>query len=210
MKTNCYHQVSQKQYFLETKKHPSIAKDVQRFQNWLSSGNETDFQVYIGDIGQDTKIAFEARNLLIVGNVNAVWLDACNPKPYGDGGSLFITGNVTCDYFNGYYGKVIIIGGHLTVRAILNNAFQDSSLIINGNLETEFFHGQDIWAEVREKITLTYGIGYCLPHSYTDAQKQSVLPTYDTATSREYLGIAEETEESPEVQVQMLISARNP
>ena len=197
MKNNEFISVSREIFIKELSKHPFL----DNYKTWVDETyDETDqneFQIYFGDIENNENLSFYALNLLVIGNIKTKWLNAKNNEElgYDEGGSLFITGTIDCDYFSTHYGKLIVIGESIIAVKILNNAFQDSALIIQNNLTTEYFNGIDIWAEVGGKATMTYGDGYCLPIGYTDAVKQWIKPLNDERKSLNFLEIDYNDEE---------------
>ncbi|WP_298779485.1 hypothetical protein [uncultured Polaribacter sp.] len=158
---------------------------------------DQEFQIYFGDIDNDEFLKFDALNIIIIGNIKTKWLNAVNNYTlgYDEGGSIFITGNVDCSYFSNHYGKLIVIGDSLKVNKILDNAFEDSALIIKNNLTTEYFNGLDIWAEAGGFIKIEYGDGYCLPLGYTNAKEQAVKPKNSESESHQFLGIEDKITE---------------
>ena len=73
---------------------------------------------------------------------------------------------------------------------LLCNAFDDSALVVTGNLTTKFFHGRDMWAEIGGRASMEFGDGYCLPIGYTAAAAQAVYPKHGAAASRALLNVS--------------------
>ena len=98
-------------------------------------------------------------------------------------GSSCEIGNVTCRAFSGHYGKCTLIDGNLNASELILNAYEDSSLVVTGNLKTKFFHGRDIWAEVGGVADMGYAEGYCLPIGYKNAAKQAIRARRSTKSA---------------------------
>jgi len=78
---------------------------------------------------------------------------------------------------------VAFIDGDLEAEDLILNSYEDSSLSVTGTLKTYFFHGQDIWATVGIGAFMEYGVGYCLPMGYSNAEAQAIMPRHDEETS---------------------------
>ncbi len=128
---------------------------------------------------------------LIAGDLTVGGLvDLTNPEQgrYDEGGAFIVLGNLFCGCFSGHYGKCSFVDGTLEAKELLVNAYEDSSLVVTGDLRTRFFYGDDIWAEVGGAARMDYGVGYCLPIDYVQAALQSVRPLHDEAMSRRMIG----------------------
>ena len=156
------------------------------FGAYSSFSSSEKFKIFIGDIEGKGELNFDVDNLLVVGNINAEWL---NTEYDNGGGSLFVTGDIICDYFSNYYGKLVIVNGSLLVKKIVNNEFEDSTLTVRHNFATEYYHGIDIWVEAGGKIDVLYGNGYCLPVGYKEPSKECIVPKYNDSISKDFLGI---------------------
>lgn len=214
MEYNKFISVSRNQFIEELSKLTFLDNYQTSVGQAYDETDENEFQIYIGDIENDKTLTFDALNLLVIGNIKAKWLNTTNNDElgYDEGGSLFVTGSVDCEYFSSHYGKLIVIGKSINVNKILNNAFQDSALIVQNDLTTEYFNGIDIWAEVGGKVNMKYGEGYCLPIGYTDAVKQWIKPIYNEQQSLDFLGINENDEDFgayTEYLVNKIIKKRN-
>ena len=200
--------VSEKQFITELAKFPFL----NNYKNWITKDrhkpNDNQFQIYIGDIKSDTILEFDALNLLVIGNIQAIWLNTGNNYKGYESGSLFVTGNIDCDYFSNSYGKLIIIGNSLHAKKILNNKFEDSTLKVQRNLTTAYFYGADMYAEVGENVQIEYGEGYCLPIGYKNAKKEYISPKHNEEESRRFLGLDEEDEELMEIRINEFIKQK--
>ncbi len=210
MKENQFISVSRNQFIEELAKFPFLA----HYKDWINEtydeSDETEFQVYIGDINNNNTQKFDALNLLVIGNITAKWLSAeNNDELYDEGGSLFVTGNIDSEYFSNHYGKLVVIGKSMKVSKILNNAFQDSTLIIQENLSAEYFNGIDIWAEVGGNIVMKYGEGYCLPLGYTNALNQQIKPAHNRQESLAFLGVSNADEVDSEILIYKIMKEKN-
>ncbi len=197
MKENKFISVSRDTFIEELSKHSFLGNYKDWIEETYDEEDKNEFQIYIGDIENDKILKFDALNIIVVGNIKTKWLNTINNDElgYDEGGSLFITGTVECDYFSNHYGKLIVMSNSLTVNKILDNAFEDSTLIIQKNLTAEYFNGLDIWAEVGGFVKIEYGDGYCLPISYTNAEEQAVKPKHSENESHNFLGIEDKITE---------------
>ena len=75
-----------------------------------------------------------------------------------------------------------MINGALIVNKTINTEFEDSTLIVNGNLTTQYFHGIDIWANMQGNIDIDYGWGHC-----NNKENKAVFPKNDLETSLLFL-----------------------
>jgi len=189
---NTFTSVSRRQFIQTLSKHNFEP------EQWFGSAeyahNPDEFQIFAGDIEKEGELRFGAMNLLVIGSISTTWLNTINET--SEGGSLFVTNAVECDFFSNYYGKLTVIGGNLHAKKIINNEFYDAALVVKKNLKTEYFHGVDIWAEVGGSITMSYGNGYCLPIGYDNPSKQHIKPQYDKAVSKAFLGVNDDTQEN--------------
>ncbi|PHS31848.1 MAG: hypothetical protein COA95_05010 [Methylophaga sp.] len=197
IKENIFIAATRKQFVDELSKFSFLSNYKAWVDETYDEWDENEFQIYVGDVKSDEIIKFDALNLLVIGNIQSNWLSTVNNYEigYDEGGSLFVAGDIDCNYFSNHYGKLIVIEGSLKASKILNNAFQDSTLIVKNNLVTEYFVGLDIWAEVGGVAEMTYGDGYCLPIGYTDAMDQSIKPKYSESDSHKFLKIEDKIQE---------------
>jgi len=189
---NAFISLTREQFITELLKFPFLKDYKSSVPATDDELDEEEFQIYIGDIESDEVLRFNACNLLVVGNIKAKWLDAQYKDDGDEGGSLFVMGAVTCDYFSTYYSKIIAIAGDLKAHRILNNAFEDSALIVKGDLTTEYFYGVDVWADVEGTAYMEYGNGYCLPMGWPETSRETFEPEHSESQSRAFLGLAEE------------------
>lgn len=150
----------------------------------------TDYQIHRGPLNLSGTFVAPGFFTLVIGDLTVDGLvDLHNPydKGFDEGGLFIVMGDVTCNAFANEYGKCSVIDGHLKVRDILLNSFEDSALFVTGDLATRFFFGSDIWAEVGGGATMDYGEGYCLPIGYDNAAAQAVYPNHGEAESLELL-----------------------
>lgn len=128
-----------------------------------------------------------AYHVLINGDLIVNGIVDTNFDGADEGGSFFVTGNLTCNVYLGHWRKIGMIGGDLSARDLLLNAYEDSCLIVGGTLRTRFFLGQDIWADVGRDAEMEYGVGYCLPFGYFDAVTEAILPRHNEKESEALL-----------------------
>jgi hypothetical protein len=118
---------------------------------------------------------------LIIGDLTVDgFIDLNNPEDFDEGGLFIVIGNVSCSAFSGHYGKCSFVDGNLIASDVIINAFEDSALVVTGDLKTKLFYGEDIWGEVGGAADFEYAHGYCLPIGYRDAAAQSIGPRFDT------------------------------
>jgi hypothetical protein len=118
---------------------------------------------------------------LIIGDLTVDgFVDLSNPERYNEGGLFVVIGNVSCTAFAGEFGKCTFIDGNLIASEVILNQYEDSSLVVTGDLKTKLFYGWDIWAEVGGVADFEYGDGYCLPIGYRNASAQSIHARRDT------------------------------
>lgn len=149
-----------------------------------------DFRVHHGDIAIGGNWRVPGFQTLIAGNLAVDGLvDLANPYDEGfdEGGQFIVLGNVRCRAFINEYGKVSMVDGALEASDVVVNDFEDSALVVIGDLRTRFFQGLDLWAEVGGSAFMEYGDGYCLPIGYSDATAQAMLPRHGEVESRKQL-----------------------
>ena len=135
---------------------------------------------------------------LITGDLDVDGIvDLQNPDGYDEGGLFIVLGNLTCHSFFNEYGKCAFVDGNLDARDLLVAAFGDSALVVTRHLSTNFFYGEDIWAEVGAGATMEYGAGYCLPIGYTAAAVEAIMPNHDEEASLALLNLGQTDELDP-------------
>jgi hypothetical protein len=149
----------------------------------------SDYQIHVGDLNDAGTLKFEALNLLVIGNIRSKCLHLENDSElgYDEGGSLFVHGDVDCDFFCNHYGKLTVIDGSLRVSEILDSAFEDSALIIAKDLSAEYLSAEENWPDVGGTARMEYGNGCCSPLGYADAGKESISPKHSEEESYEFL-----------------------
>jgi len=166
-----------RKHFIETLKFYFSSEDFNPLYekiDWNTIFNEHyKYTVYKGDIVDDELLTIKHDNLIVLGNIQTPWLNGAGGI---EGGTLFVLGNVVCDFFNNNWGKFCLINGSLKVNDILLNAFQDSSLYCLSDLQADFFFGKDIWATVKGQIDIDYGIGYCMPLEHKNDTLEVIKP----------------------------------
>lgn len=167
---------------------PLFRKQYARFApGWFE---EADCKIHLGHLKTEGHFCAPGFFTLVTGDllVDGI-VDLKNPEDYDEGGLFVVLGDVICRSFFNEYGKCTFVDGRLEATELLCNAFGDSALVVTGDLTTEFFYGEDLWAEVGGRVSMDYGQGYCLPIGYTAAAAQAILPKHDEATSRELLNL---------------------
>lgn len=162
----------------------------QAYEGWAGP----DYQIHRGPLMLAGTFTAPGFLTLVIGDLTVDGLiDLQNPydKGFDEGGLFIVMGDVTCRSFANEFGKCAVIDGTLKVRDMLVNHFEDSALVVTGDLTTHFFYGQDIWAEVGGVASMEYGEGYCLPIGYNDASTQAIYPKHDEEESLELLAAAD-------------------
>ena len=135
---------------------------------------------------------------LITGDLDVAGIvDLQNPDGYDEGGLFIVLGNLTCHSFFNEYGKCAFVDGNLDARDLLVAAFGDLALVVTRHLSTNFFYGEDIWAEVGAGATMEDGAGYCLPIGYTAAAAEAITPNHDEEASLALLNLGRTDELHP-------------
>jgi hypothetical protein len=159
-------------------------KLIGRYDIALRSHDPDDCVVHRGPLSAKKLLQAPAFATIVLGDLTVDGLvDLGNPEGLDEGGLFLVFGNVSCGAFAGTYGKCTFIDGNLVARDLILNSFEDSALVITGNLRTRFFYGQNIWAEVGGAAEMEFGDGYCLPIGYTEAAEQAIEPRHDRDAS---------------------------
>jgi hypothetical protein len=149
-----------------------------------------DFRVRRGDLALAGDLDDGGFFTLILGDLSVGGLiDLQNPydKGFDEGGLFVIIGNVSCKYFANEYGKCAFVDGALEAKEAIIAAFEDSALVVTGDLRTRFFYGCDIWAEVGGAARMEYGDGYCLPIGYSAPAREAIRPRNSRESSMRLL-----------------------
>ena len=124
-------------------------------------------------------------NLIVDGHVSL-------QNPYEEMNGLFVViGDVRCRSFSNEYGKLAFIDGDLEAKDLILNSYEHSALSVTGTLRTYFFYGRNDWANVGIGAFMEYGVGYCLPLGYSNAEAQAIMPRHDEETSLRLLDFEE-------------------
>jgi hypothetical protein len=159
------------------------------FDTRLRDPEMTSCMIHDGSLTLQGHFKAPAFHVLIDGDLTVDGIVDTNFEGDDEGGSFFVTGNVTCNVYLSHYGKVGIFGGDLNARDLILSAYQDSLLCVGGTIRTFFFFGHDVWAEFGERAELQYGNGYCLPLHHVDAQEEGVEPFFGEEESYRLLAI---------------------
>jgi len=143
---------------------------------------EGDCAVHHGPLSLPGALPTSAANVLVLGDLLVDGLLDLGESGV-EYGCVIVVGNVACTAFANAYGRCVMIDGNLEADEIVINSFEDSALVVAGNLRTHFYHGADIWAEVGGRAEMEYGDGYCLPIGYTAAAAEAILPRHDRDAS---------------------------
>ena len=143
-----------------------------------------DCAVHRGHLSETDFLQVPAFKTIILGDLTVDGLiDLGGPDGFEEGGLFIVLGHVACTSFASGDRKCTFIDGNLETDSLVLNAFDDSALVVTGNLRTHFFYGRDIWAEVGGTAEIHYGDGYCLPIGYTEAGYQAIKPMHDREMS---------------------------
>lgn len=162
----------------------AFQKLIGRYDIALKSHDPDDCVVHRGSLSAKELLQAPAFATIVLGDLTVDGLvELGNPEGHDEGGLFLVFGDVTCGAFAGTWGKCSFIDGNLVARDLVLNSFEDSALVITGNLRTRFFYGQDIWAEVGGSAEMDFGDGYCLPIGYTEPADQAIEPRHDREAS---------------------------
>lgn len=170
-----------------------------------------DFQIHRGPL--TVAGTFEAPGFftLVTGDLTVDGLiDLHNPydKGFDEGGFFLVLGHVTCQSFANEYGKCSVIDGHLKVRDVLLNDFEDAALCVTGDLTTRFFAGSDICAEVGGRAIMEYGEGHCLPIGHAAASIEAIWPKHGAEESWRHVARGEAGQFEPHRLLRLLREGR--
>jgi hypothetical protein len=157
----------------------------------FGSGRDANCVIHRGTLKLPRRFSPPAFNMLLIGDLIVDGMVDAHYDSADEGGGFIVAGNVTCDIFANDYAKATLIDGDLNASELILNAYEDSGLWVTGNLKTNFFFGEDVWAEVGGKAEMAYGRGYCLPIGYSQASRQAMRPRDDVATSLHQLNLAD-------------------
>lgn len=111
-----------------------------RYDSALTSYAPDECVVHRGPLSLPKLLRAPAYATIVLGDLTVDGLIALdNPEGYDEGGLFLVFGNVTCGAFAGHWGKCTFIDGNLAARDLVLNSFEDSSLVVTGNLRTGFF-----------------------------------------------------------------------
>jgi hypothetical protein len=177
--------------------------------------------IFRGDLHDDGLCTFHEGDLHVAGNFRA---PAANVLVLGDlvvggqletschdadeGGCFIVTGSVETRVLLNRHEKTMIVGGDLTAKDMLFNAFEHTLLYVACSLSTYFYYGLDIWAEFGVRADMEFGIGYCLPLGYTAPGLQAVYPRFDAAHSLRRLALPAGKKATEENVLAMIRSGR--
>jgi hypothetical protein len=101
---------------------------------------------------------------VVVGDLHVKGLlDLANPvAAESDLPSVFVVlGSVTCAAFANDYWKLAFIDGTLDAQHLVLTAFEDSALLVYGDLRTKFLYARDVAPCVGGAIKVDFGVGGC-------------------------------------------------
>lgn len=169
-------------------------RELARYEFFAPGG---DCAVHRGSLSVSNVLPVSAANILVLGDLSTDGLLDLG-EDGAEQGCFIVLGNVACSSFANAYGKCVIIDGNLEADEIIVNSFEDSALLVTGNLRTHFYHGIDIWAEVGGRAEMEYGDGYCLPIGYKDAAVEAIWPRHVRETSLRRLSFGDDGSIDPQ------------
>lgn len=185
----------------ESKASSTFRQQFARFEPLYYEGaGGSDCMVHRGDLKMKGHFAAPGFFTLIAGNLHVDGIvDLHNPydKGFDEGGLFVVLGDVFCHSFFNEYGKCSFVDGRLEARDLLVNAYGDSSLVVVRSLTTQFFFGEDMWAEVGGNATMEYGDGYCLAIGYGDVAGDRLDPKHGRSQSLALLNLDKTKEVHP-------------
>lgn len=156
---------------------------------------EADFLVWDGDLHSDEPVfVFPDAHVLVTGNLTAKVLHL-----NGEMVTIQVAGDVTCEHLNCGFEQMVVIGGSLVVKGIVNRDYEDAELIVVGDFSAEFLGGYGVTCG--GTATFTYGDGAAFGLDYWDlpAEKRTTIrATQDIAASSAYIGFDLANMEAPQ------------
>ncbi len=159
---------------------------------YYEGANGPDCMVHLGPLKMKSHFEAPAFYTLVTGDLHVdgiVDLHNRYDKGFDEGGLFVVLGDVICHSFFNAYGKCTFVDGRLEARDLLVNSFEDSALVVIRSLKTNFFFGEDLWAEVGGNAAMEYGYGYCLPIGYADSVDEQLLPKHGREHSLSLLNL---------------------
>jgi hypothetical protein len=197
MDLSSFEQVSREEFEQALKKStasPRFRKQYARFAPHVADS----YMLHLGHLKTAGHFRAPGYCTLITGNLHVDGMvDLQNPDGYDEGGLFIVLGDLVCHSFFNEYGKCAFVDGNLDARDLLVAAFGDSALVVTRHLSTNFFYGEDIWAEVGAGATMEYGAGYCLPIGYTAAAAEAITPNHGEEASLALLNLGRTDELYP-------------
>lgn len=170
MDLSSFEDVSREEFDLalqHSKASPSFRKQYARFAPHVGES----YMLHLGHLKMAGHFRAPGFCTLITGDLHVDGIvDLQNPDGYDEGGLFIVLGNVSCHSFFNEYGKCTFVDGNLDARDLLVAAFGDSALVVTRHLSTNFFYGEDIWAEVGAGATMAYGARATVCRSATPRQ----------------------------------------
>ena len=183
MDLSAFEEVSREEFDHALERSTASPRFRKQYARYAPHTDET-YMLHLGDLRTDGHFKAPGYCTLVTGNLHVDGVvDLGNPEGYDEGGLFIALGNITCHSFFNEYGKCAFIDGNLDARDLVVSAFGDSALVVMRHLSTNFFYGQDVWAEVGAGASMEYGAGYCLPIGYTAAAAEAIEPNHDRQTS---------------------------
>ena len=191
--------VSREEFYLAIETSKASAAFRKQFARFEPMGRDyAECMIHLGHLSMKGRFEAPGFFTLVTGNLHVDGMvDLHNPDGWDEGGLFVVLGDVTCHSFFNEYGKCTFVDGKLDARDLLVAAFGDSALVVTGSLSTNFFFGEDIWAEVGDGATMEYGDGYCLPIGHDDSGSIPLRPRHDVARSLARLNLPKEEGLSP-------------
>jgi hypothetical protein len=146
---------------------------------------EADFLIWDGDLHSDEPVfVFPDAHVLVTGNLTTKVLHLNREMV-----TVQVAGDVTCDHLNCGFEQMVVIGGSLDVKGIVNRDYEDAELIVVGDFSAEYLGGHGV--NCGGKATFTYGDGVAVGLDYWDLpveKRTNVRAAQDIAASSAYIG----------------------
>jgi len=191
-----------KQEFEKVMKQVGSEAFQKQYDRFFHPSRKNGYYIHIGDISSDGMLQALGCYVLVVGNIKAKFVNVCDPMK-SESGEFIVIGNIECDYFTNWFGKTVFIDGNLKVNKVASVGQDDSATQIFKDLQAEFYHSSNGWADVAGKASLKYGLGYTLPFEYEDAEEEATEPQHSEEESAAFLGTTVEEIEDGDFMIEL-------
>lgn len=113
--------------------------------------------------------------------------------------TIQVAGNVTCDHLNCGFEQMVVIGGSLNVKGIVNRDYEDAELIVVGDFSAEYLGGYGVTCCGTASFTYGDGVAYGLDYWDLPVEKRTTIrANKDIAVSSTYIGFDLSNMEAPQ------------